>query len=96
MNAHSRCITQLILFTRKDLSQDPTHDLPRARLWQIIDDEDLFGSCERPNRLAYLKNQVFADLIIGFIAFFEGDESIDCLASQLVVDAHDSGFSYLI
>lgn len=43
-----------------------------------------------------MEHQVLLDLVIQFIALFQGDERVDSLAAELVVDTHDCGFGDLV
>jgi len=89
---YCRSITKLVLLTRKDLSQNPTHDLATARLRKIRDNEDGFWRSEWTNALSNLQNEIFAELVIDLISIFNGNERVNCLASELVVDADNGCF----
>lgn len=79
IKTHSRCITQRVLLPGQDLTQDTPHDLARPRLRKIIDNENRFRSRKRTNGLPHLKHQIFLDLLVAFVAFFQGDKGIDSL-----------------
>ena len=95
-NTHGGSVSQLVLLPRQDLAQNTPHDFARARLGQIVDDEDCFGCGKWPDRLSHLKNQVFPDLIARFVAVLEGDEGIDGLAGKLVANTYNSCFGDLV
>lgn len=91
---HRRSITQLILLTRQNLPQNSPHNLPTSRLWKIRDDKDSLGSSERTDTLPNLQDEIFAELVVDFVAVFDGDECIDCLTSEFVVDSYYGSFGY--
>jgi hypothetical protein len=41
-----------------------------------------------------LKYKILADFGVGLIAILKGDECIDSLTSQLILDTNDCGFRY--
>ena len=91
---YCRSITQLILLTRQNLPQNSPHNLTTSRLWQIRNDKDGFWCSEWTDTLAYLQDEILAELVVDFISVFDGYERIDCLTCELIVDSYDSGFSY--
>ena len=92
METHSRSITKLILLTRKNLPQNSSHNLPTPRLRQIRNDENRLRGREGPDTLSDLQDEVFSQLVVDLVSVFDGDEGVDCLAGELVIDAHDGGF----
>jgi hypothetical protein len=83
----------LVLFSRKNLSQDAAHNLPRACLGQIIDCENSLGRGKWSNRFAHLEDEIFLDLIAMVETFLQGDKGIDSLSGKLIADTNDSCFS---
>jgi hypothetical protein len=86
----------LILLTSQDLSQNSPHDLTTSRLGQIWNNEDGLGCCEWTNALSDLQDEILLQLVVDLVAVLDGNESIDCLASKLIVDSNDCGFCYSI
>jgi hypothetical protein len=85
-----RCdVTELVLFTSKDLPQNPPHDLAASRLRQIGNHIDGFWRREWPDALAHLHGELLAQRLAGLIAIFDSDKRVDCLASELVCHAND-------
>jgi hypothetical protein len=89
---HSRSITKLILLTCQNLPQNSPHNLPTSCLGQIRNNKDSLRSRKWTDTLPNLQNEVFSQLIIDFVAVFDGHESVDCLASEFVIDTYDGGF----
>ena len=84
-----RCITQAILLTTQDLSQNASHDLAGSSLWQIIHNEDSLGCGERTNRLPHLQNEILPCAFAWVRTIFESNEGIDSLACKLIIDTDD-------
>jgi hypothetical protein len=82
----------LILFTRKDLSQNSTHNLSTSGLGKVRNDEDSFWSSEWTNALPHLKNEILYQLVVELIAVFNGDKCVNCLTSKFIVDTNNSSF----
>lgn len=89
----SRSITKLVLLARENLPQNTTHNLSRTSLGQVRNDKDGFGSREGADGFSDLEDEVFPELVVDFVAVFDRDEGVDCLAREFVVDTHDSGFA---
>lgn len=83
-------ISKLILLARQNLSQNATHDLAGARLGQIRDAEHRLGSREWSDRLADLHDERLAQLVVLLVAVLDRHESVNSLASELIVDTDDS------
>lgn len=94
--AQSRCVAQAVFLTRQDLSQDSSHDLAGSSLGQIIDDEDGLRRGKWTDGFAYLQDEIFPRLLAGVDAVFQGDEGVDRLAGQLIIDAHHGGFGHSV
>ena len=77
---YRRDITQGIFLARKNLAQDTSHDLPRSRLREIVDDEDCLWCGERSDRLPHLHDQVLLDLVGCLVAILKGNKGIYGLA----------------
>lgn len=92
MCTYSRGITKLILLTSQNLPQNTAHNLTRSSLGQVVDSEDSLGSGEWTNGLADLHDEVLLDGVVVLVALLEGNEGIDGLTGELVVDTDDSGF----
>ena len=89
---HSAGISQAILFTTQDLSQDPPHYLSASGLGQIWDDVDCLRTGEWPDALADLHDHL---LLVGLdLAFrvLERHESIDSGAGEFICDSDDCCF----
>jgi hypothetical protein len=86
-------VAKLVLLAGQDLAQDATHDLTRARLGQVGDTEDRFGSSEGTDGFPDLADEFLAQLVAGLIALLDADESVDGLAGEFVVDTDDSGLA---
>lgn len=89
---YSRNITQAILLSRQNLSQDTSHDLAAASLGQVLDDVDRLGGGKGSDGLADLQHQLLADGLRISAAGLEGDKGVDGLASEFIADADDGGF----
>jgi hypothetical protein len=94
--AYRSRVAQLVLLARQDLAQDAPHDLPGPRLGQIRHHEDGLGRGKRSNRLAHLHDQILLCLIRVVVAVLERHKGIDRLPRELIVDAHDCGFSHAV
>ncbi len=81
---HRRNISQLILLTGQDLSQNSSHNLSTSRLGQIWHDKNGLGSRKRTDALAHLKDEIFSELVIDLIAILNGHKGIDGLARELI------------
>lgn len=89
---YRRDVTQTVLLTAKDLSQDPPHDLATSRLRQVVNNEDSLGRGERSNGLADLQNQVLAQLLAGIMPRLEGHERVHGLTREFIGNADHGGF----
>ena len=88
-----RSITKLILLTSQNLPQDSPHDLTRSRLWQVWYWEDCLGCGEGTDRFPDLQDQILLELIVDLVAVLDGDEGVDGLSCEFVVDTDDSSFA---
>jgi hypothetical protein len=70
-------IAQLIFLPRKDLAQDTAHDLARAGLGQVVDNDDTLRCGERTDRATDLEDQFPRELRCALYVVLEGDERID-------------------
>ena len=69
----SQCtsISQLILLSSQNLSQNTPHNLARSSLGQVIHNDDTLGSCERANCFTDLEDQFFGELRSSFDIIFQ-------------------------
>jgi hypothetical protein len=91
--AQSANVAELVFLAREDLAQNSAHDLTRTRLGQIGDAEDRFRRGEGSDGFADLHDEGFAQLVILLVTVFDADESVDRLASELVVNAYHSSLA---
>jgi hypothetical protein len=83
----------LILLTSENLSQNSSHDLSTAGLWQIGHNEDSLWRRKRTNALSDLQDEILPQLVIDLIAVLDGYKRVDCLSGQLIIDTDNCSFS---
>lgn len=86
---YSAGVTKLILLAGENLSQDTAHNLAGARLGQVRDDKDGLGGGKGADAFADLHDELLAQGVVDLVALLDGDECVDGLAGELVVDADD-------
>lgn len=89
---YSSDISQRVLLARQNLPQDPTHNLSTTGLGQIGDDDDGLWCREWANALANLQDEILLQLVVDLVSVFDGDESVDGLAGEVVSNADNGGF----
>jgi len=82
-------VAKLVLLACQDLAENAAHDLAGTRLRQVRHAVDGLGRGERPNALPDLHNEVFPEGVVKLVAFLDGDEGIDGLAGELVLNTDD-------
>ena len=70
-------VSQLIFFTRQNLSQNSSHDLARPSFWQIVDNNNTLRRSKRANRLSNLKDQFLGELRCSLDIVLQRDECVD-------------------
>jgi len=64
-------ISQLILLSSQNLSQNTPHNLARSSLGQVLHNDDTLGSSKRANCLTDLEDQFFGELRSPFDIIFQ-------------------------
>ena len=70
-------ISQLILLSRQNLSQNPPHNLSRSSLGKVLHDNNALWRSKWTNCLTNLEDEFFGELRGRFHVFFQRDECID-------------------
>jgi hypothetical protein len=94
LGTYGRCVTKLVFFASKNLSQDTTHNLATSSLGQIRNDEDSLGSRKGTNALSDLENEILSQLVVDLVTILDRNKGVYSLPGELIIDTHHSSFSY--
>lgn len=88
LRSYRRIISKIDL-ARQCFSQYTPDNLATSCLWKVCHNQDPLRCCKRANGFSYVQRKILLDVLESFL---ERNNSINCLASQLVRDTDNSSF----